>query len=58
MKQLNIIKIEAQPFAGSEIDKCKEEAKALATTFKCKVIFSHNRSEFLIDEEGNCVKTN
>lgn len=57
-KQLEILIIKANPIPGGEITKCKMEAISLAKAYNCKVEFTHNGLEFLVDEEGNCVKLN
>lgn len=56
MKELNILKIKAEPFAGSHLDKCKEEAKAYCQTMKCSLEFNHNGQIYLCDNEGNIAK--
>ncbi len=55
---LQILEIKAEPFAGGHVDRCKEDAKALATKFKCKVYFTHNSTQYIVDEEGSCAKLN
>ena len=49
--------VKMQPYAGSNIDKCKEFAIKFAKENKCTVKFQHNSSKFIAGEDG-CIKTN
>ena len=47
--------IEVCPYAGSEINACKQEASALAELLQCNVKLTHNLSTFMFDREGNSI---
>ncbi len=56
MKALYILKIKAQPLAGSDINDIKKEAIAYCQTLKCSLEFNHNGQLYLCDNEGNIAK--
>lgn len=58
MKDIIVTGMTVEPTPGAHIDKVKEEVKALAKQYKCRIKFYHNSSDYICDSEGNIAKTN
>lgn len=49
-------KIIAVPTAGSNIYDIKKELSAISAFLKCKILFNHNGTDYVCDDEGGCAK--